>query len=173
MENGGPKSSEGAARSGRIILGTIQPKPEEFYFSNDQPAVITAVPELPQSTAELMFPSYEIDEFAIPTWMLEPPETNQFIPIQPTGSTDSPSPAPIAHSGSPSGNPLTKRLLILSSLRAKDLITPEERGKLKELLLIQDDSTEACFETFEVDGDLDEFIDTLRILLVNTNSEIE
>ena len=57
---------------------------------------------------------------------------------------------------------LSRSLLLVSLLLRKGLITKEERGVIKNLLLSRDASVSAAVSVFEIDQDTEELADTWR-----------
>jgi hypothetical protein len=78
---------------------------------------------------------------------------------------------PIAH-GTGSGvlaskdegeaKPSTKLLLLVALLFKQNRLSQDERGKLKDLIIVRNDMVFAALEVFELDQDLDELVDTLK-----------
>ena len=61
-------------------------------------------------------------------------------------------------------SPIAKLLLVISHAMTQRLLTPAQRSALKDRALVGDSTLLACIEAFEVDGDLDELLDSMRML---------
>jgi len=73
------------------------------------------------------------------------------------------SPLPPLASSPPRETTVTTKLLLLVALVfKKSLITSEEKGKLKDLVLSNNQLVFSALEVFEIDQDLDELTDTFR-----------
>jgi len=62
----------------------------------------------------------------------------------------------------PTKSPVTKLLLVVSMAFKKGMITEQEKGKLKDLIILGNPILNSSLEVFEIDQDFDEFIDTLK-----------
>ena len=80
----------------------------------------------------------------------------------PTNTDFGPAAAEAANFLSEAVNPMSKLLLLTTTLSRNNLVTREEKGVLKDLVLQQDHHLLAALDCYEFDTDLQEFCDTCR-----------
>ena len=138
-----------------VVLGSLEPKTEEYYFQGDQTSIPLHNYAYTQASSMPMMPSKEIDQDFVPTWAQAIPSSAnspfiQGMPVEPTKTEVS---------------PMAKRLLTLGEMCNREMITKEQKQQIKDLILQGDEIVAACWDAFAVDNDVEELVDSLLTVL--------